>query len=296
MKPWRRVTGALPTTLLVMALLALPIGAPAIAQDADLETGPQDKFEAIQTRFAEAQRQFFMEMQSVSDPKDMTKMVETKMPDFGAYSREALAIAEAHPGSDVAYECLQWILITDQSMDAPMKAADLVIRDFIQDDRMIDLAEGLNSLSGQAPSRVLRALVEHGPDEDTRAIASIGLARCLLMTAEFSSRVLNDTPENIALASAYFGDKAMAYYRSADSDALRREVERILETAVKKYPEAALNEGTLVDVADTMLFALRNLGIGKVAPEIAGEDIEGVSFKLSDYRGKVVMLDFWGDW
>jgi hypothetical protein len=32
------------------------------------------------------------------------------------------------------------------------------------------------------------------------------------------------------------------------------------------------------------------------APEIAGEDLDGVPFRLSDYRGKVVLLDFWGDW
>ncbi len=36
--------------------------------------------------------------------------------------------------------------------------------------------------------------------------------------------------------------------------------------------------------------------VGKPAPEIEGEDIEGNSFKLSDYRGKVVVLDFWGNW
>lgn len=35
---------------------------------------------------------------------------------------------------------------------------------------------------------------------------------------------------------------------------------------------------------------------GALAPEIEGEDLDGVPFKLSDYRGKVVMLDFWGDW
>lgn len=35
---------------------------------------------------------------------------------------------------------------------------------------------------------------------------------------------------------------------------------------------------------------------GKAAPEIEGEDVEGKRFKLSDYRGKVVLLDFWGDW
>ena len=36
--------------------------------------------------------------------------------------------------------------------------------------------------------------------------------------------------------------------------------------------------------------------IGTPAPEIDGEDADGIRFKLSDYRGKVVMLDFWGHW
>lgn len=36
--------------------------------------------------------------------------------------------------------------------------------------------------------------------------------------------------------------------------------------------------------------------VGQLAPEINGQDLDGVPFKLSDYRGKVVMLDFYGDW
>ena len=36
--------------------------------------------------------------------------------------------------------------------------------------------------------------------------------------------------------------------------------------------------------------------VGREAPEISGEDIDGVPFKLSDYRGRVVLLDFWGHW
>ncbi len=35
---------------------------------------------------------------------------------------------------------------------------------------------------------------------------------------------------------------------------------------------------------------------GTTAPEIEGVDLEGVHFKLSDYRGRVVLLDFWGFW
>jgi peroxiredoxin len=38
------------------------------------------------------------------------------------------------------------------------------------------------------------------------------------------------------------------------------------------------------------------LQIGMVAPDIAGVDTDGTNFKLSDYRGKVVVLDFWGFW
>jgi membrane associated rhomboid family serine protease/thiol-disulfide isomerase/thioredoxin len=36
--------------------------------------------------------------------------------------------------------------------------------------------------------------------------------------------------------------------------------------------------------------------IGKLAPTTDGEDIDGVRFRLRDYKGKVVLLIFWGDW
>ena len=42
--------------------------------------------------------------------------------------------------------------------------------------------------------------------------------------------------------------------------------------------------------------ANEKLAIGKVAPEIIGKDVDGKEMKLSDYRGKIVVLDFWGDW
>jgi hypothetical protein len=44
------------------------------------------------------------------------------------------------------------------------------------------------------------------------------------------------------------------------------------------------------------IFEAENLQIGMVAPEITGPDQEGKTFKLTDYRGKVVILDFWGFW
>lgn len=40
----------------------------------------------------------------------------------------------------------------------------------------------------------------------------------------------------------------------------------------------------------------QGFNVGQMAPDINGEDLDGVRFKLSDYRGKVVVLDFWGHW
>lgn len=33
--------------------------------------------------------------------------------------------------------------------------------------------------------------------------------------------------------------------------------------------------------------------VNQAAPDIVGTDQDGRQFKLSDYRGKVVLLDFW---
>lgn len=38
------------------------------------------------------------------------------------------------------------------------------------------------------------------------------------------------------------------------------------------------------------------LNIGQKAPEIVGQDLDGKTMRLSDYRGMVVVLDFWGKW
>jgi hypothetical protein len=48
--------------------------------------------------------------------------------------------------------------------------------------------------------------------------------------------------------------------------------------------------------ATTSIFEAENLQIGMLAPEILGTDHEDKPFKLSEYRGKVVVLDFWGFW
>jgi len=47
---------------------------------------------------------------------------------------------------------------------------------------------------------------------------------------------------------------------------------------------------------DDLLYKVTHLVVGCEAPEIEGVDHDGKKFRLSDYRGKVVLLPFWGFW
>jgi peroxiredoxin len=58
---------------------------------------------------------------------------------------------------------------------------------------------------------------------------------------------------------------------------------------VKKHPDHA-------ELLRKQQVGVTSRTIGKIAPEIVGKDLDGVEFKLSDYRGKVVVLAFSGDW
>ena len=67
--------------------------------------------------------------------------------------------------------------------------------------------------------------------------------------------------------------------------------------AVTLRGDVKLPDGeTVADKAEPEFFGLRHLAVAKMARDIEGQDQDGVRFKLSDYRGKVVLLDFWSEY
>jgi hypothetical protein len=59
----------------------------------------------------------------------------------------------------------------------------------------------------------------------------------------------------------------------------------------KAYPES-----DQAKQLDQMIAVIANLKVGKMAPALAGKTIDGDPIALSDYKGKVVFLVFWGFW
>ena len=78
--------------------------------------------------------------------------------------------------------------------------------------------------------------------------------------------------------------------RSA-TEAKKAEAKKLFAQLKSSYPNSRYAKQ-----ADGAMFQMENLVIGKTAPDFEATDENGKAFTLSDYRGKVVVLDFWGWW
>jgi len=76
----------------------------------------------------------------------------------------------------------------------------------------------------------------------------------------------------------------------------RQAAARIRQQADATARKTALDYPGVAAAARELLFEIQHLKVGCAAQEIKGEDMDGKAFKLSDYRGKVVVLNFWGLW
>ena len=79
----------------------------------------------------------------------------------------------------------------------------------------------------------------------------------------------------------------------AEADKVAAEAEKYFVMVIDQFGK---DKPTLKLEAERDLKVLRTIRIGKVAPNIAAGDLDDKEFKLTDYRGKVVLLDFWGNW
>jgi hypothetical protein len=111
----------------------------------------------------------------------------------------------------------------------------------------------------------------------------------------FTDQVIENSKSDLVKAQVMYG-KAQAIQYSVGrgeelSDESKAEVAELHAQVMKLAP----NSIAAMEINGPK-FEEENLQIGMTVPEMEGPDTAGENFKLSDYRGKVVLLDFWGDW
>jgi hypothetical protein len=189
-----------------------------------------------------------------------------------AYTPEFRDLARKNPGTEVALTAKLWVIqhaYYEQNFNIRFtlagRLAEEVMTEFPDSPRLARLAELSYVFRDDQKQEILGRLAVASPHPAVRGEALLALARIDL--------------------------------ESDDPEAIARARER-LQDLRENYAAVPWRYTTFGNVADSHLdpHGPQALAIGAQAPEISGLTHDGRPVALSAFRGKVVILEFWGKW
>jgi hypothetical protein len=222
----------------------------------------EEHYEALVEAYDAAERAYYKELLA-AEPAEQLKLFANHP--WKEHLPRFLELVELGEGTDVAGQALVTIFSNgmDQTPDEAWFAFDVLINDYIESEMLAGFAGTLRYRGG-----------------DERVLAGL-------------RKMTSDSPHANVRAAAHFN---LAVLLMPDK-ATRAEARKHFDTVIEKYADVQGGLGeTYATMASASLFELDNLQIGQKAPDFASTDEVGAAFNLSDYEGKVVLVDFWGFW
>lgn len=285
-------------TLIILAVtFALPIIA-AQKKSENNQATPAEQYKALRQEYDRASSSGV----PLSDAERM-KFIGQAYKRRYEFAHKFVELAEKYPNDPIAVDALiqavwqvnntPWpVELVGRDITRP-KAFALIIRDYIQSDKLGPLCHRISYGFSKEYETFLRAVLDKNPHHNVQGMACFGLGQFLnnrLQRVDLC-RQQSETAKEFA---ELYGEEYLVDLLQQERGKVIQESETFLNKAAERYGDVKLPYGSTVgDKANAGLFEMHHLAIGKQAPEIEGEDENGKPFKLSDYRGKVVMLDFW---
>jgi hypothetical protein len=329
-----RRTGSFLAGCLTAALLGLVPGGRADDPAKPAPTDAAKEMAAIQKDWTQAQVAFGKAYREAKTNEERQQVLKEKRPKPEEYAERCLKLAEAHPGSPEEIKALVWAVANARGTPASGKAMTrlkdglLVKADLNVLDTSLSGAPGYN-LAEFAPLVAEKAKKNLDHPKAAALLVWVATATAYGQTPELS-KLYNQTVDLLAekfpdrhellplcalLASdddPPWAEKKLRTFQEKNSNgdvnrAAKLALAQVLQNKdVASQPEAEKLFKSIVEEAtgnpqqrqhaESALAEMKVRGLGKAAPEIAGLDLDDHEFKLSDYKGKVVLLDFWGFW
>lgn len=259
---------------LLLPALLLASGAGLAAQGAEAKR----EFEAIEKEFEVEFRELRKAAEGLPQADASALFDEFATRILPEFLERAAAVARGQRGSPVAFDAWSRIVSRATSI-APMAPASKKL-----------VSEALDALlAGHLDSKALANVVA-----SLRYSAGVvGDELVLHFTDELGRR--SSIVE--VRAEARFAHAAVLAAERASDDPRRKQGLEELAAIEREFGELVSSNGrTHGENARGLRFELENLAVGQPCPDFSAVDAEGVAFKLSDYQGKVVLIDFWGFW
>ena len=237
-----------------------------------------DQIAKMGSEFAALEKSFHNELVAAKhDNKKVSEANRVYQEKWQKAAHEVIALVKGHPNDPAALDGI--LLLTGEmrwSLDEELIGIALRNK---HDARMGRLCFNVLYRGGEPwAESITEAVAESNPSRDIRAQA---------IFAQGYQRYNKAFP---------YGTKVP----DGEREPLVKEARKYFTDAAKytdvKTPDGKSSIGLKATHELNRLDNMPNLKVGGIAPEIDASDLEGKRLKLSDYRGKVIMLVFWGSW
>jgi len=282
-------------------LLLVGFVAQSSPHDGGETPSPDREYQALASRYEKSYQAFRKANREAKTKADQDAVDTHPGRNPRGFAAGFMRLAGDHPGTEAAEDSLVWVASHVLYGPETEAAKRLLTRDHIPSVKLVRVFESQWLSPGSvATEQLLRQALARSPHREVRGLAGYWLARFLKEQANWS-RDARRNPDRPASAPSVveegWGVDYLERLRRLAPDALDGEAEQLFACVAKVYGDVPIEEKaglhkTLGAAARAYLHEYRQLAVGRPAPEIEGEDLEGVRFRLSDYRGKVVVLDF----
>jgi thiol-disulfide isomerase/thioredoxin len=268
----------------------LPVGEPTMTPEQQNEIATQ-VLQEINQEYDHAVEVLEAEIASLSDDAQKQQLFNEKNPE-PVFTRKLLSLARKYPQTETAFSAVMSIVLERQTSQEFPQAMDFTLDHFGDRVQWHKIAEDyLELVPSQQIENWMRKMIATASDDETKVKMTYLLYRYFDQFPTFASTI-EYNPE----LKKRFSDQQLEYI-SKRKEVIRPQLLKDLKVLKEKHPDIkAQNQKVVKDLIDGPIFELERLQVGSLAPDIEGEDFDGIKFNLSDYRGKVVMLDFWGQW
>jgi peroxiredoxin len=234
-------------------------------------TAPEGELENLMENFKGEFVHFIQSLRAVTSPAQLKETLELRHPAID-YMPRLFAFADKHRKSPAAFMALKTLFEISGVPGCPQRcgasfqqAADRVMEDYKNDPQLGELALTLRRAALKEAKAFLERLSNEAGTEKTKVSALIALAS----NAE-----------------------------DPEGDDLKRadEAAKLWDRIATDFGHVPLGNTDARIIAAAQSHRLKYLLVGREAPNIEGRDANGNQFNLKEYRGKVVVVDFWVDW
>jgi thiol-disulfide isomerase/thioredoxin len=264
-------------------LLGIVVGSLAVMSVHADEPTPADRLNRLVTEYDAIRQTFDREMRAATSGAAAQAASDKQ----NAWNKEVIALIRMYPAEPAAFALIEKHLYATTDTESA-ELADIIRKHHMANPRLGRLVHRFASSRDPKAQAFAVELADTHPDRTIRGQASLVLGEYAKWEIFFDQ-------------DPRWREKSQRTLTVEQKARLQAQAETYLARAAEKFADVipADQFGTVGTRATAGLTGLRNipnLRPGGTAPEIEGDDLDGARLRLSDFRGKVVLVVFWASW